>query len=72
MLVKQCVRELPKLRMISSIPHNEYAAHFRNQAYLLDSDSLELPYWMFRFEEMSTSSIAAASRTPTNPTRFTR
>jgi DNA helicase HerA-like ATPase len=52
MLVKQCVRELPKLRMMIVDPHNEYSAHFRNQAYLLDSDSLELPYWMFRFEEM--------------------
>lgn len=52
MLVKQCVRELPKLRMIIVDPHNEYSAHFRNQAFLLDSESLELPYWMFRFEEM--------------------
>ena len=52
MVVKQCVRELPKLRMIIVDPHNEYSAHFRNQAFLLDSDSLELPYWMFRFEEM--------------------
>jgi hypothetical protein len=52
MLVKHCVRELPKLRMIIVDPHNEYAAHFRNQAHLLDSDSLELPYWMFKFEEL--------------------
>ena len=51
MLVKHCVRELPKLRMMIVDPHNEYAAHFRNQAFLLDSDNLELPYWMFRFEE---------------------
>jgi DNA helicase HerA-like ATPase len=52
MLIKQCVRELPKLRVMIVDPHNEYSAHFRNQAYLLDADSLELPYWMFRFEEM--------------------
>jgi DNA helicase HerA-like ATPase len=52
MLVKQCVRELPKLRMMIVDPHNEYSAHFRGQAFLLDADSLELPYWMFRFEEM--------------------
>jgi DNA helicase HerA-like ATPase len=52
MLVKQCVRELPKLRMMIVDPHNEYSAHFRSQAYVLDADSLELPYWMFRFEEM--------------------
>jgi DNA helicase HerA-like ATPase len=52
MIVKHCVRELPKLRMIIVDPHNEYSAHFRNQAHLLDSDSLELPYWMFKFEEL--------------------
>ena len=52
MLVKLCVRELPKLRMIIVDPHNEYSAHFRNQAFLLDAETLELPYWMFRFEEM--------------------
>jgi len=52
MLVKHCVRELPKLRMMIVDPHNEYAAHFRNQAFLLDADNLELPYWMFRFEEL--------------------
>jgi hypothetical protein len=52
MLVKHCVRELPKLRMIIVDPHNEYSAHFRGQAHLLDSESLELPYWMFKFEEL--------------------
>jgi len=52
MLVKQCVRESPKLRMIIVDPHNEYSAHFVGQAHIVDSDNLELPYWMFRFEEM--------------------
>ena len=52
MIVKHCVREQPKLRMLIVDPHNEYAAHFRGQALLLDSDTLELPYWMFRFEEL--------------------
>jgi hypothetical protein len=52
MLVKQCVRERPKLRVMIVDPHNEYAAHFRKQAFLLDADTLDLPYWMFRFEEM--------------------
>ncbi len=52
MLVKQCVRESPKLRMLIVDPHNEYAAHFVGQAHIVDSETLELPYWMFRFEEM--------------------
>jgi len=52
MLVKQCVRERPKLRMLIIDPHNEYAAHFKTQAIVLDSETLELPYWMFKFDEM--------------------
>jgi DNA helicase HerA-like ATPase len=52
MIVKLCVREQPKLRVMIVDPHNEYASHFRGQAYLVDADTLELPYWMFRFEEM--------------------
>jgi DNA helicase HerA-like ATPase len=52
MLVKQCVRESPKLRMIIVDPHNEYSAHFQGQAHIVDSETLDLPYWMFRFEEM--------------------
>ena len=52
MLVKQCVRESPKLRMIIVDPHNEYSAHFQGQAHVVDAETLDLPYWMFRFEEM--------------------
>ena len=45
-------------------PHNEYAAHFPGDAVVLDSDTLELPYWMFKFEEMV--DIIYAGRKP-NP-----
>ena len=53
MLLKQCIRNKPNLRVLIVDPHNEYAPHFRNQAVLLDADNLELPYWMFRFDEIS-------------------
>lgn len=53
MLLKQCIRNKPDLRVLIVDPHNEYAAHFRSQAVLLDSENLELPYWMFRFDEIS-------------------
>ncbi len=52
MLLKQCLHNRPHLRVIIIDPHNEYAAHFREDALVLDSDTLELPYWMFRFDEM--------------------
>jgi uncharacterized protein len=52
MLLKTCLRERPNLRVMILDPHNEYAAHFSRDSIVLDADSLELPYWMFRFEEM--------------------
>ena len=62
MLVKQALRNLPKLRAIILDPHNEYARHFGRQAIVLDSDNLELPYWLFRFEELV--DVVYAGRTP--------
>ena len=34
-------------------PHNEYAAHFPGLAQIIDSESLELPFWMFKFDELA-------------------
>ena len=53
MLIKQCVRNLPELRVLLIDPHNEYARHFPQDAELFDADNLELPYWMFRFDEIA-------------------
>jgi DNA helicase HerA-like ATPase len=53
MLLKKSVVARPKLRVIIFDPHNEYAAHFRGLAFIIDSDSLELPFWMFRFDELA-------------------
>ena len=53
MLLKQCIRHRPDLRVLIADPHNEYARHFAFEAVLLDADSLELPYWMFRFDEIA-------------------
>jgi uncharacterized protein len=64
MLLKQCLRERPNLRIIIIDPHNEYAAHFRKDSMVFDSDNLELPYWMFKFDEMV--DIIYAGRKP-NP-----
>lgn len=62
MLLKTCLRERPNLRVMIVDPHNEYAAHFSRDSVVLDSDNLELPYWMFKFEEMV--DIICAGRKP--------
>ena len=53
MLVKKCLASRPKLRALIIDPHNEYARNFTGIANVLNSDNLELPYWMFKFEEIA-------------------
>jgi len=53
MLLKKCLASRPKLRVLIIDPHNEYARNFPNDSIVLNSDNLELPYWMFKFEEIA-------------------
>ena len=53
MLIKKCLSQRPKLRTLIIDPHNEYARHFPKESVVLTSENLELPYWMFRFEEIA-------------------
>lgn len=53
MLVKKCLAGRPKLRALIIDPHNEYARNFPGISVVLNSDNLELPYWMFKFEEIA-------------------
>jgi len=52
MLLRKCLESRKNLRILILDPHNEYKRHFPEQAIALDSDTLELPFWMFRFDEM--------------------
>ena len=53
LLLKKSLAVMPKLRIILFDPHNEYAAHFPGLAQIIDSESLELPFWMFKFDELA-------------------
>ncbi len=53
MLVSSAVAARPNLRVLIFDPHNEYAPLFPGAAQIIDSDSLELPIWMFRFDELT-------------------
>ena len=52
MLLRKCLESRKNLRILILDPHNEYKRHFPDTAIALDSDTLELPFWMFRFDEM--------------------
>ncbi len=53
LLLRKSLAMMPKLRIIIFDPHNEYAAHFPGLAQIIDSESLELPFWMFKFDELA-------------------
>ena len=53
LLLKRSVATRPKLRVMIFDPHNEYGRHFAKSAQVIDSDSFELPFWMFRFDEFA-------------------
>jgi hypothetical protein len=53
LLLRESVRVKPNLRVLVLDPHNEYAHAFRGLSITLDSTTLELPYWVFTFEEFT-------------------
>lgn len=53
LLVRKAVEDRPNLRALILDPHNEYARAFPDISVVLDAASLDLPFWMFRFEELA-------------------
>ncbi|WP_162787234.1 ATP-binding protein [Notoacmeibacter marinus] len=51
LLLRKIVEIRPQLRALVLDPHNEFAAAFGDKALTIDANQLDLPYWMFRFEE---------------------
>ncbi|HXP30077.1 MAG TPA: DUF87 domain-containing protein [Stellaceae bacterium] len=52
-VLKAILRENQQSRILLLDPHNEYAQAFGEQAQVLDpATTLELPYWLFNFDEI--------------------
>ena len=51
-MLRAAVADRPKLRIIILDPHNEYSQVFKDIAVTVDARSFELPFWLFRFEEI--------------------
>jgi DNA helicase HerA-like ATPase len=62
LLMKKCLEENKNLHMLILDPHNEYRTHFRDDAIILNSDNLDLPFWILRYEELA--DIIYPGRTP--------
>ncbi len=53
LLLNRAIAADPKLRVLILDPHNEFAAAFPDLAVVIDTDTLDLPFWFFRLEEFA-------------------
>jgi len=53
LLLREAIASDPKLRVLILDPHNEFAAAFPDHAVVIDTDNLDLPFWLFRLDEFA-------------------
>lgn len=53
LLLRRAVAVRPPLRVLILDPHNEYAHAFPDKAVVIEASSLDLPFWMFKLEELA-------------------
>lgn len=52
LLLRRAIADRPRLRVLILDPHNEYAHAFPDKALTIDGETLDLPFWMFRLDEL--------------------
>ncbi|MEX0405200.1 ATP-binding protein [Aquibium sp. LZ166] len=53
LLLHKAIEERPDLRILILDPHNEFYVAFKSKAARLDQTTLDLPFWLFRLEELT-------------------
>ena len=53
LLLHKAIEADPKLRVLILDPHNEFAAAFPDHAVVIDTDKLDLPFWLMRLDEFA-------------------
>jgi hypothetical protein len=53
LLLHKAIISDPKLRVLILDPHNEFAAAFPRHAVVIDTDTLDLPFWLMRLDEFA-------------------
>lgn len=53
LLLRRAVATRPRLRVLVLDPHNEYSIAFPDLALTIDGEALDLPFWMFKQEELA-------------------
>ncbi len=62
LLLHKAIEADPKLRVLILDPHNEFAAAFPHHSVVVDTDTLDLPFWLMRLEEFA--EVVFRGRTP--------
>lgn len=52
LLLRKIVEKRPDIRVLILDPHNEFATAFPKHAITVDAASLDLPFWMFKLDEL--------------------
>jgi DNA helicase HerA-like ATPase len=53
LLLHKAIEVDPKLRVLILDPHNEFAAAFPEHAVVINTDTLDLPFWLMKLEEFA-------------------
>ncbi|WP_340160173.1 DUF87 domain-containing protein [uncultured Hoeflea sp.] len=53
LLLHKALKADPSLRVLILDPHNEFAAAFPDKSVVIDTDTLDLPFWLFKLEEFT-------------------
>lgn len=53
LLLRKAVDANPELRVLILDPHNEFHAAFSDCSIRIDTNSLDMPFWLFRLEELA-------------------
>lgn len=53
LLLHKALKADPSLRVLILDPHNEFAAAFPEKSVVIDTDTLDLPFWLFKLEEFT-------------------
>jgi len=53
LLLRKTIEAKPDLRVLILDPHNEFSAALPDRSVRVDTSSLDLPFWLFRLEELA-------------------
>lgn len=53
LILHKAIESDPKLRVLILDPHNEFAAAFPDHSVVIDTETLDLPFWLMKLEEFT-------------------